>query len=96
MYNTYTDVECAIVGQKYYNVSEGECVPCIGTCKQPLKLCTKECRSGCECPEGTLLDEVVDICTRPELCLPQSCTLDNGTVVPHGTEGLSSNPCAFW
>ena len=48
---------CPYEGMRYYDVSEGECAPCFGTCEEPNVPCPLICRSGCACPPGTVLHE---------------------------------------
>ena len=88
---------CLITGQKFYNARLGNCLPCVGTCREPFLICERICKSGCGCPEGTLLDEEANACVEISDC-PRSrrnCTLRNGTVVEDGTV-LNSDPCAPW
>ena len=68
----YVDVGCPIQGQRYFNASKGECVPCTGTCEDTSPICTRECRSGCGCPTGTVLDEENNRCIHPRTC-PRKC-----------------------
>ena len=58
---------CPYEGMRYYDVSEGECAPCFGTCEEPNVACPAICRSGCACPPGTVLHE--GECIPTEECL---------------------------
>ena len=57
-------------GEEYFD-GVHSCVPCTGTCEEPTKVCTLECRRGCGCPVGTVLDEEANACV-------------NGTDCPNG------------
>ena len=59
--------ECPVEGQVYYD-GVNTCVPCTGTCKEPVIACTLECRSGCGCPVGTVLDEEANACVNETDC----------------------------
>ena len=60
--------ECPAEGQKYFDSSERECVPCTGTCEEPEVSCLFVCRSGCGCPVGTVLDEQANACVSVTDC----------------------------
>ena len=62
-----TPSECSVEGQEYYD-GVNTCVPCTGTCKEPIIACTLECRSGCGCPVGTVLDEEANVCVNETDC----------------------------
>ena len=57
--------ECPVEGQEYY---VNMCVPCTGTCEEPEVDCILECRSGCGCPVGTVLDEEANACVNVSDC----------------------------
>ncbi len=56
-------------GQEYFD-GVNTCVPCNGTCEEPEVACTLECRSGCGCPVGTVLDEEANACVNETDCPP--------------------------
>ena len=64
-----TPSECPVEGQEYYD-GVNTCVPCTGTCEEPEVACTLECRSGCGCPVGTVLDEEANACVNETDCPP--------------------------
>jgi len=42
---------------------------CPPTCKEPGPVaCTQQCVVGCQCPIGTVLDEVQKKCVKPNQC----------------------------
>ena len=59
--------ECPVEGQEYYD-GVNTCVPCTGTCTNRNPVCTLECRSGCGCPVGTVLDEQANACVNETDC----------------------------
>ena len=71
-------VACSVRGQRFYDASNGECVPCSGTCAEPNPVCTKDCRSGCACPPGTVLNDEGTECIHPRTC-PRKCELLSST-----------------
>ena len=59
-------VECPIEGQVFT-----ECgTACPPTCADEPgpKICTLQCVVGCQCPAGTVLDEVANRCVTVEKC----------------------------
>ena len=60
-----------VEGQEYYD-GVNTCVPCTGTCANRNPVCTLECRSGCGCPVGTVLDEQSNACVNETDC-PRDC-----------------------
>ena len=56
-------------GQEYFD-GVNTCVPCNGTCEEPEVACTLECRSGCGCPVGTVLDKEANACVNETDCPP--------------------------
>ena len=63
---------CPAEGQRYYDIRNGECVPCQSTCDSPLTVCGLACSSGCGCPENKFLDTKANACVVPKDC-PQQC-----------------------
>ena len=53
--------ECPFAGQVIYD-GRSNCTPCNSTCQRPFTVCTTECRSGCGCPVGLVLDEETRSC----------------------------------
>ena len=58
---------CQVQGQEYFD-GVNTCVPCTGTCKEPVISCIAVCRSGCGCPDGTVLDEEANACVNVTDC----------------------------
>ena len=54
-------------GEEYFD-GVASCVPCSGTCEEPTTVCTLECRSGCGCPVGTVLDKEANACVNVTDC----------------------------
>ena len=54
-------------GEEYFDGVDS-CVPCTGTCEEHTKVCTLECRRGCGCPVGTVLDEEANACVNVTDC----------------------------
>ena len=65
-------VECPIEGQ-LYNECGSACPPICG--KPPPPFCTLQCVQGCQCPNGTLLDEAQNKCVTPDQCSNDSKTI---------------------
>ena len=65
-----TDQSCPIEGQVFT-----ECgTACPPTCAESgPKFCTLQCVVGCQCPAGTVLDEVANRCVPVEKCSTCSC-----------------------
>ena len=55
-------------GEEYFDGVDS-CVPCTGSCEEPTKVCTLECRRGCGCPVGTVLDEETNACVNVTDCI---------------------------
>ena len=86
-------LDCPIKGQVFYDgVKTG--APCEATCTNPNPVCVKQCRHGCGCPRGTVLDVVAEACVSVEECTG-ACTLEDGTVLQNGEE-FNRNPCRTW
>ena len=49
-------------------------MPCTGTCEEPNPVCTKDCRSGCGCPDGDVVNDEGTECINPRTC-PKMCEL---------------------
>ena len=46
---------CEIEGQVFQ-----QCKTCPATCSNPNLVCTLQCKQGCGCPSGQLIDDVTD------------------------------------
>ena len=57
-----------VKGQRYFDISEGECLPCQQTCGEEPHACILLCTSGCGCPSGTVLDKIANACVEPDKC----------------------------
>ena len=56
--------ECTIEGQVYTTCGTA----CPSTCTHQPYICTQQCVFGCQCPFGTVLDEVNNRCVKIEDC----------------------------
>ena len=63
-------IECPIEGQVFT-----ECgTACPPTCSKPQPgVCTLPCVIGCQCPSGTVLDEVQNKCVKRNKCGKITC-----------------------
>jgi hypothetical protein len=58
-------LSCAIPGQVYLQCGTA----CPPTCADPdPSPCTRQCVAGCQCPQGTVLDEIAQQCVSVEDC----------------------------
>ena len=58
---------CSVKGQVYQ-----ECRTCPATCSEPNKICTADCRPGCGCPPGQVIDEKKNKCVPTSSCPKKS------------------------
>ena len=57
--------ECPIEGQVYTDCGTA----CPPMCNKPQPLfCTLQCVAGCQCPSGTVLDELQNKCVKADEC----------------------------
>ena len=59
-----SNMTCDIEGQKFTSCGSA----CPPTCSNPNPICTRQCVPGCQCPRGTVLDEVQNKCVRLNQC----------------------------
>ena len=55
--------KCSIKGQVFQ-----QCRTCPATCSNPNLICTADCRPGCGCPPGQLIDEQNKRCVPANRC----------------------------
>ena len=56
-------IVCPIKGQVFQ-----QCRVCPATCGNPNPICTLECRPGCGCPPGQVIDEANNRCVPRDQC----------------------------
>ena len=57
--------ECPVEGQVYTDCGTA----CPPMCNKPQPLfCTLQCVAGCQCPSGTVLDELQNKCVKADEC----------------------------
>ena len=62
---------CPIEGQVFQSCGSA----CPPTCATPHPICTKQCVPGCQCPPGTVLDEVANKCVLLTKCSEFLCEM---------------------
>ena len=64
-YHSFTAELCPIEGQQFTTCGTA----CPPTCSDPGPVvCTAQCVIGCQCPAGTVLDEVEQKCVTLDQC----------------------------
>ena len=69
LFASFPTDSCPIEGQ----VSQSCGSACPPTCATPHPICTKQCVPGCQCPPGTVLDEVANKCVLLTKCSEFLC-----------------------
>ena len=65
MHVTVTEQNCPAKGQIYTQCGQD----CVATCQNPLPTgCSQTCKPGCNCPSGTVLDEIQNTCVPLSKC----------------------------
>ena len=59
-----TATECPINGQLY----SLEAPDCVATCSDPYPTCSGQTKEGCDCPKGTVMDEIENKCVPLSKC----------------------------
>jgi hypothetical protein len=73
---------CPISGQIYYSGAPVNCAPCNSTCTDHFPPCSYECKSGCACKFGQVIDEESNSCVDLDKCPgSRECKLDDGSVL---------------
>ena len=70
MHICFLVLECAIEGQVFTTCGN----VCPPTCTSQPKHCIQICVVGCQCPSGTVLDEVNNKCVNKEDCFSKYCS----------------------
>ncbi len=82
--HTPSAVSCPVKGQVFTACGSA----CPANCTTPSPICTRQCVRRCECPRGTVIDEISNSCVTLDEC-PSKCPPDKPLV------NCFVDPCRF-